>query len=167
MTYRYETAHGTDPVLVTDEQRITQAAAQCLAGGAPLQVTYWPDAPLLSTTAQPNPAHDIRNRQVIAAAVLGGVALCCALGGTVVWRDRRGAGQPHLLLGQIKACSGRVDGEGDFKLRVDYRFLSPATGRLISAQASQICNARRTADLPEPGTLVAVCYHDDDTYRLL
>ncbi len=167
MTYRFETAHSPDAAPQTNTQRLTRAAYERLAVGQPVTVMYWPDDPALAATGQPDPAHHLRDRQAIAAVVVGLIAVLFAGLGVMLARDRRPPHRQHLVPGHIVACEGRLDADGDFKLRVRFRFTSPATGHTITAQKAQIRNDLRQAELPEPGTPVAVYYRDDRAFWLL
>ena len=72
----------------------------------------------------------------------------------------------HVIKGQLVACSGKVDDDGDFALKLRYRFRSPS-GQILTGQTSQIRNDLKGAKLPKPGTRIAVYYRSDQSYLLL
>ncbi|MBN2305262.1 MAG: DUF3592 domain-containing protein [Anaerolineae bacterium] len=169
---------GSDPVVVywfalagdleddihTGKQRVTTGALDRLAEDVPVQVRYLPDNPDISRLAdEANPDDANRNRLSMAALLLvGGLFILVAIGSMQSNHDR----QNRVLKGQVTACSGVIDGDGDFNFKLRYRFRSPS-GQVITAQISQIRNDLKDADLPDVGTPVAVYYKNDRSYALL
>lgn len=161
--YRFEA--GGSPY--TDSQRVTGDAFEDLADDETVTVTYLPDDPGTSRIEVDNPADARRDRLTIAAAGLSVVTLLLIILGIV---QRR---RPHwlhrgwrLLNGQLVACGGRIDQDGDYKVTFRYRFRSP-TGRVITGQIREIRNDLRGKALPRAGTPVAVYYRSDRAYRML
>ena len=107
----------------------------------------------------------MRDRLVFGASALAVLALMFLSLGMVqrqAWLRRR----RRILPGQIVACTGHVDADGDYKVKIRYRFRTPR-GQIITAQTSQIRNDLRRKALPRPGTAVAVYYRNARAYRLL
>jgi hypothetical protein len=98
----------------------------------------------------------------LALAACGVVALAALA--LLARRDR--AGQARLLRGQVIACAGLRDGDGDFILTLRYRFRDPS-GAVITDQLTEIRNDLKDAPLPLPGAPLAVYYRDAQTHRLL
>jgi hypothetical protein len=101
---------------------------------------------------------------VMTAAALSVAVVALLLLGLI--RRRGGLRNRRMLRGQIVECSGRLDDDGDFKIKLDYRFRTPAD-KVLSGQARQIRNDLRKKPLPTPGTPVAVYYRNDRSHRLL
>ncbi|MBN1202593.1 MAG: HEAT repeat domain-containing protein [Anaerolineae bacterium] len=72
----------------------------------------------------------------------------------------------RLLKGRVVACTGHLDGEGDYYVKLRYQFRSPS-GRKIVYQASRIRNDLKNKPLPAAGTPVAVYYRHDRSFRVL
>lgn len=153
------------PSLVIAAQPVTQDAALVLVPGSPVEVTYWPENPAgLSRIPAENPKTIERDRMVavtVGVAVLLLVLILLGLG------RRRSARRPSRVLpGQVVLCTGRLDADGDYKIKLQYRFKTPR-GRVISAQRTAIRNDLRRSALPQPGATVAVYYRSDRRYWLL
>ncbi len=161
--YRYE----VEQVRFTGSQPVEKSDYEQLDTGSKVTVTYVSGDEGVSRLGQSNPDHALRNRLTIAAAGLSAITLLVIVLG-VLQRTR-----PHLLRGgwrlikgQIVACQGRADDDGDFKLVLRYRFRSPSK-RVITTQVRQIRNDLRNKPLPRPGSPVAVYYRSDKKYRML
>lgn len=165
-TYNYETAHDTTPVAYIHTQRVTREEHERLAPGTAVTVTYWPDDPALAQIDADNPAHDQRNWTVAAAGMVALAALILLLQGLARLLSRRDSG-PRVVPAQVLEAVGALDTDGDYKVRVKYRFKSPESQRTITGQSRQIRNDLRRQPLPKPGARVAVYYLGDDRYRLL
>jgi hypothetical protein len=114
-----------------------------------------------------NPDDLVRDRLTIGA--IGMTVVFVLL--VILWIVRRQrpyllARGRRLLRGEMVACSGRADEEGDFKLMIEYRFRTPS-GSVLVHRASQIRNDLRRVPLPGPGTPVAIYYRNDRSFRLL
>jgi hypothetical protein len=159
------TTDGSDGKIFTGEQRVTDSARDRLVEDAPVQVRYLPDDPDLSHLEdEPNPADTRRNSLTIAAGLLVvGLGALLAFGQVQTRQDRRGE---RVLKGQVVACSGFHDDDGDFYLKLRYRFRAPS-GRVITGQLSQLRNDLRESDLPETGAPLAIYYRNERAYRVL
>jgi hypothetical protein len=81
-------------------------------------------------------------------------------------RNRSPRGK-RMLRGEIVSCTGQTDRDGDFTVKIRYRFRSPASGTTLTAHSSQVRNDLKGATLPGSGTPVAIYYVSDKSYRLL
>lgn len=158
--YRFRVAEGD---FYTGEQPIE--AQDRLAENSPVQVLYLPDDPAISRLEdEPNPDDARRDRFTtgLALLVVGLVILAALTGVRRGWTARRKC----VIRGQVVSCSGYRDGDGDYNLKLRYRFRSPS-GQRITGQISQIRNDLTGADLPGPGTPVAVYYRSERSHLLL
>lgn len=148
------------------EQRVTESAYDALAGGAALSVTYLPDDPADVRLEADSPEDRFRNYLTAVVAGLTLAALLMLL--SAVLRRRRALRivPPAVLTGQVVACEGALDDDGDYKVKVRFRFLTPQ-GQTLSGQARQIRNDLRDRPLPPVGAPVAVYYRHEQSYRLL
>jgi hypothetical protein len=161
--YTFEIAPGGTPTAFDAEQRITEFEYEQLDLDTPVDVTYLPDAPDTSRIDAESPIDVRRNYLGLAAlGVLAAAALFVALG----LARRAGLRGRHLLRGQVVECVGRLDDDGDFKIRLRYRFRTPS-GRVLTGQIRQIRNDLKRAPLPAPGAPVAVYYRNERSYKLL
>lgn len=158
--YRFPVAEGD---FYTGEQSLE--ARDRLAENSPVQVLYLPDDPDISRLEdESNPDDARRDRFTIGLALLVvGLVVLAILAGV-----RRGGTARHkcVIRGQVISCSGYRDGDGDYNLKLRYRFRSPS-GQRITGQISQIRNDLAGADLPGPGTPVAVYYRSERSHLLL
>ncbi len=165
MRYTFPVRQGEAETLYQGEQTIAEADYRRLQTGESVQVTFWLEDPTLSRTEVDDPSLEMRDRLIFAASALAVLALLFLSLGMVqrqAWLRRK----RRILPGQIVACEGQVDADGDFKVKVRYRFRTPR-GQVITAQTSQIRNDLRRKPLPRPGTAVAVYYRNAHAYRLL
>jgi hypothetical protein len=158
---------GSEAETRSAEQRVSEDTFNRLAVGAAVNVTYLPDAPDTSWLNHYNP--DNRARDVLSGVALGvmGVILGLLILGSI--QRRRPAGPPvgrQLLRGRVVACTGMLDADGDFNVKLRYQFQTPA-GRTRVEQLSRIRNDLKKARLPDRGTPVAVYYVNEKTHRLL
>jgi hypothetical protein len=153
---------AVDGVQVEDEQAVASRDYAMLDEGAAVTVTYLLDDPDVSRIAQDDPRDEERYWTTALAVAL--VALAFVALGMAFRQRKRLAGR--LIKGQVVACTGTPDADGDYTLKLRYRFHSPG-GKVIVRQATQIRNDMKTTRLPEPGTPVAVYYRGDRSYRLL
>ncbi len=147
------------------QQEINEADYRRLRVGETVRVTFWLEDPNLSRTELDDPSLGMRDRLIFAAAALAVLALMFLSLGMVqrqAWLRRR----RRILPGQIVACEGQVDADGDYKIKIRYRFRTPR-GQIITAQTRQIRNDLRRKPLPRAGTAVAVYYRNAHAYRLL
>ena len=151
-----------DGVQVEGEQAVSSRAYAALAEGSAVTVTYLLDDPDVSRIDQDDPRDEERAWITALAVALAALAIIAL--GMAFRRRPQPAGQ--LIKGQVVTCTGQVDAEGDFTLKLRYRFRSPG-GKMIVRQAAQIRNDMKTTRLPEPGTPVAIYYRSDRSYRLL
>ena len=84
-----------------------------------------------------------------------------------ILKRRKLAQKGQRLTGEIIACSGYKDSDGDFVVAVRYGFRSPQTGTRIEDRDTQIRKDLKAAPLPPPGTAAHVLYSDDETYMVL
>jgi hypothetical protein len=152
----------------TGEQRITQAAYERLEPSAPVTVTYLPSDPHLSRLDEQNPGDQRRGWLTLAATALTLFSVSLALLAVDQHgQSRRGQRDWRVQRGQLIECSGRLDEDGDFKVRLRYRFRAPG-GQMIVGKTSQIRNDLKESPLPQPGAPVAVYYcMQDGVYRML
>jgi hypothetical protein len=165
--YRFEVGRGSSAAQHTGEQRITREAYERLESDAPVTVTYLPGDPQVSRLDERNPADQWRGWLTLAA---GGLTTLC-IGLALLGLGQRGQARRvqrgwRVLRGQLVECSGRLDEDGDFKIRLRYRFRA-SDGQVIDGQTSQIRNDLNDSALPAPGAPVAVYYRRDGVYRLL
>ncbi|MEW6578881.1 MAG: HEAT repeat domain-containing protein [Chloroflexota bacterium] len=148
------------------EQRVTESAYAALADGAAVSVRVLPDDPADARLEADSPEDRFRNYLTAVVAGLTLAALLMLL--SAVLRRRRALRivPPAVLTGQVVACEGALDDDGDFKVKVRFRFLTPR-GQTLSGQARQIRNDLRDRPLPPTGAPVAVYYRHEQSYRLL
>ncbi len=163
--YTFNVRQGETESTYEGQQQVTEADWRQAAEGDPVRVTFWLDDPTLSRIDADDPSLAMRDRLILGASALAVLALMFLSLGMVqrqAWLRRR----RRILPGQIVACTGSVDADGDYKVKIRYRFRTPQ-GQLITAQTSQIRNDLRRKALPRPGTAVAVYYRNAHAYRLL
>ncbi|MBI5960676.1 MAG: HEAT repeat domain-containing protein [Chloroflexi bacterium] len=167
LLYRFPIGPADGALTYTNHQQVTRPTYEGFTSGTPITVTYLPDDPAVSRLDTANPAHEQRNRLTIAAAGLTGITvLVLLLGSLQRSRPYLLRGGWRLLKGQLVACQGRLDDDGDYKLALRYRFRTPS-GRVITGQIRQIRNDLKGRALPRPGTPLAVYYRNVKTHRLL
>ncbi len=165
LRYAYSVRQGESETPYDGEQSITESAYRQMRVGDPVRVTFWLDNPTLSRTEADDPSLETRDRLILGASALAVLALAFLSLGMVqrqAWLRRR----RRILPGQIVSCEGTTDPDGDYKVKIRYRFRTPR-GQVITAQTSQIRNDLRRKPLPRPGTAVAVYYRNAHAYRLL
>ncbi len=148
------------------EQRVTESAYDTLADGAAVSVRVLPDDPADARLDADGPEDQFRNWLTAVVAGLTLAALLMLL--SAVLRRRRALRivPPAVLTGQVIACEGALDDDGDFKVKVRFRFCAPQ-GQALTGQARQIRNDLRDRPLPPTGAPVAVYYRHEQSYRLL
>ena len=150
------------------EQQISADLHAWLAETRPpaVSIVYLRDDPTRSRLNTETPDDTRRERLAILA---GGAATIALLVGVLNWIVRlpgRGALRGRLLRGQVIAAQTRLEPDGQRRLTVRFRFLSPAR-RPITSEASRLRSDLLPGDLPEPGTPVLIEYHSDRQFRLL
>jgi hypothetical protein len=161
--YRFEP--GQAGVIFAGEQRVSKTTYESITTDMLPVVIYFPDDPAISRLDVFNPEDTMRDRLTIIAAGLTGLLVLLVIVGLVQRltgpdRDRQ------VIRGQVVRCAGYRDEDGDYNLKLSYRFVSPS-GQTITAQTAQIRNDLRNKALPPPGTPVAVYYLSDRSYLLL
>ncbi|MCL4239626.1 MAG: DUF3592 domain-containing protein [Anaerolineae bacterium] len=148
------------------EQRVTESAYEALADGAAVSVRALPDDPAEARLEANSPEDRFRNYLTAVVAGLTLAALLMLL--SAVLRRRRALRivPPAVLTGQVVACEGVLDDDGDFKVKVRFRFVTPH-GQTLTGQARQIRNDLRDRPMPPLGAPVAVYYRHEQSYRLL
>jgi len=148
------------------EQQLTESAYKALADDETVFATYLPEDPADVRLDAESPQDRFRNWLTAVVAGLTLAALLMLL--SAVLRRRRALRivPPAVLTGQVIACEGALDDEGDFKVKVRFRFLPPQ-GQALTGQARQIRNDLRDRPLPPVGAPVAVYYRHEQSYRLL
>jgi hypothetical protein len=160
--YRY-TVNNAD---YEGEQRVTREEFDRLAEGAPVTVIVLPDDPASPWLVANTPEGWLRNWLTALVVALTLLALLLLLSAILRRRRALRIEAPAILTGQLLACEGAVDDDGDFKVRVSFRFRSPS-GQTLTGQARQIRNDLRTRPLPPAGAPVAIYYRHDRSYRML
>lgn len=148
------------------EQRVTASAYDALADGEAVSVRVLPDDPADARLEADSPEERFRNWLTAVVAGLTLAALLMLL--SAVLRRRRALRivPPAVLTGRVIACEGVLDDDGDFKVKVRFRFRAPQ-GQALTGQARQIRNDLRDRPLPPAGAPVAVYYRHEQSYRLL
>jgi hypothetical protein len=160
--YRY-TVNGVD---YTATQRVTRDEFDRLSEGAPVTVIALPGKPAEPWLAANTPEGRLRNWLTALVAALTLLALLLMLSAILRRRRALRIEAPAILTGQLLACEGAEDDDGDFKVRVSFRFRSPS-GQTLTGQARQIRNDLRARPLPPVGAPVAIYYRHDRSYRML
>jgi len=148
------------------EQQLTESAYKALADDETVFATYLPEDPADVRLDAESPQDRFRNWLTAVVAGLTLAALLMLL--SAVLRRRRALRivPPAVLTGQVIACEGALDDEGDFKVKVRFRFRTPQ-GQTLTGQARQIRNDLRDRPLPPGGSPVAIYYRHEQSYRLL
>ena len=148
------------------EQRVSESAYKALADGAAVSVRALPDDPTEARLDAASPEEQFRNWLTAAVAGLTLAALLMLLSAALRRRRALRIVPPAVLTGQVIACEGALDDDGDFKVKVRFRFLTPR-GQTLTGQARQIRNDLRDRPMPPVGAPVAVYYRHEQSYRLL
>lgn len=164
--YRLRVRYPLNEIEYVAEQRVTRAEFERLVEGSPVTVIVRPDDPAEPWLRARSPEGWLRNWLTALVAALTLLALLLML--SAIRRRRRALRieAPAILTGQLIACEGVMDEDGDYKVRVSFRFRSPS-GQTLTGQARQIRNDLRSRPLPPVGAPVAVYYRHDRSYRLL
>ena len=161
--YRFEP--GQAGVIFTGEQRVSETTYTSITDDMLPVVIYFPDDPTISRLDVPSPEDTTRDRLTIIAAGLTSLLVLLVIV-SLVQRLTGPDRDKQVIRGQVVTCTGYVDEDGDYNLKLRYRFVSPS-GQTITAQTAQIRNDLRNKALPPPGTPVAVYYLSDRSYLLL
>lgn len=161
---RYDYAVGEQRY--SGEQRLTKSAYKKLMDNAAVSAIFLSDKPADARLDADSPEDQLRYWLTAVVAGLTLAALLMLL--SAVLRRRRALRivPPAVLTGQVIACEGALDDDGDFKVRVRFRFQAPQ-GQALTGQARQIRNDLRDRPLPPVGAPVAVYYRHEQSYRLL
>ncbi|MBN1680113.1 MAG: DUF3592 domain-containing protein [Anaerolineae bacterium] len=159
---------GDDTPTYTDEQRITQTDFEGLHKQQTITVTFLPDSPDISyLEGYSDPGDLSRNWLSVIAVTLTALLLVLLVAGLLQRRQPRAAARAtHLIKGEVVTCPGTLDDDGDYNVKLRYRFRSPS-GRMMVNQSSRIRNDLKNAALPQPGTPVAIYYRNDQSYQVL
>jgi hypothetical protein len=167
LLYRFPVGPAGSGQSYLGSQRVTQETFEGFTIGTPIRVTYLEEHPDLSRLDTANPQDDRRDRLTIAAAGLTGITVLVLFLG-ILQRSRpyllRGGWR--MLKGQLVACQGKLDDDGDYKIALRYRFRAPS-GQVITGQVRQIRNDLKGKTLPRPGAPLAIHYRNKKTHRLL
>ena len=167
VTYSFSTDRGNPGApIYTGEQRVRERIFRALATDTPIEVVFVRGDPMISRLTHANPADMQRNRFTLAAAGLLALTLLLLLLRAVQTRRASRSAGKQILWGRALACTGRMDEDGDFYLKLRYSFRTPA-GETITGQLSQIRNDLKRTRLPEPGTPLAIYYRSNASYRVL
>jgi len=148
------------------EQRLTESAYKKLTDDAAVSAIFLPDKPADARLDVASPEDRFRNYLTAVVAGLTLAALLMLLSAVLRRRRALRVVPPAVLTGQVIACEGARDDDGDFKVKVRFRFQSP-DGQTLSGQARQIRNDLADRPLPPIGAPVAVYYRHEQSYRLL
>lgn len=160
--FRY-TVNGVD---YTATQRVTRDEFDRLSEGMPVTAIVLPGKPAEPWLAANTPEGWLRNWLTALVAALTLLALLLMLSAILRRRRAMRIEAPAILTGQLLACEGVEDDDGDFKVRVSFRFRAPS-GQTLTGQARQIRNDLRARPLPPVGAPVAIYYRHDRSYRML
>ena len=136
---------GEEAEMRSGEQRVSEDTFNRLAVGDPVKVTYLPDDPGTARLDQADP--DNRARDVLSGVALGVIVVILGLLVLGSIQRRRPAAPPRgrqLIRGQVIACTGVLDTDGDFNVKLRYQFQTPA-GRTVVEQLSRIRNDLKKA----------------------
>ncbi|GAB4421593.1 MAG: hypothetical protein Kow00106_18550 [Anaerolineae bacterium] len=148
------------------EQRVTREEFDRLTESTPVTVIVLPDDPASPWLVANTPEGWLRNWLTALVVALTLLALLLMLSAILRRRRALRIEAPAILTGQLLACEGAIDDDGDFKVRVSFRFRSPS-GQTLTGQARQIRNDLRARPLPPVGAPVAIYYRHDRSYRML
>ncbi len=165
LRYTFSVRQNEAETVYEEQQETSENVYRRLHVDDPLRVTFWLNDPALSHADADDPSLETRDRLIFGASALAVLALMFLSLGMVqrqAWLRRR----RRILPGQIVTCEGQTDADGDYKVKIRYRFRTPH-GLAITAQTSQIRNDLRHKPLPDAGTAVAVYYRNAHAYRLL
>ena len=161
--YEFDTAHELESTTRHNDRPVTETAYNDLRVDDSVLVTYWPEDPALSRIDAPDPGEVQRNRQLIAAAALGVLALL-AIGLSL--NRRNAARRWRVIKGQIVACNAALDGK-KYTVCTRYHFKSPESGKSLDGKTCCVRNDLRETTLPAAGTQVAVRYRHDRAHYML
>jgi hypothetical protein len=135
--------------------------------GTWVDVVYVPATPTLARLAETNEASQI-SFVFIFSLCWNGLAWPMFLGGIAgAVGNRTLERKSRVISGEVVSCEGYTDGDGDYTLRVQYRFQPPDEGQAIIKKISSTRNDLRNQLLPEPGTPLAIAYCSRRLYRVL
>lgn len=161
--YRFDTAHELEATTRHNDRAVAEAAYNEMSVDDSVLVTYWPEDPALSRIDASDPGHVWRNRQLVAAAALGVLALL-AVGLSLTRRSA--ARRWRVLKGQIVVCKASLNGR-KYTVCARYRVKSPESGKSLDGKTCRVRNDLRETVLPAAGTPVAVRYRHDGTHHML
>lgn len=160
--YRFATGEIEEETFYSGEQPVSREFYNSLAEDTPIDVIYLPDDPNQSRLDDDqSPADQQRYRFTYAAA-----GCLVVIGLLLTLRTIQRRPNKHIIRGQVVSSTGHKDTDGDFNIKLRYRFQSPG-GRTVVDQTSHIRNDLDKSSLPRPGTPIVVYYQNEQTYRLL
>lgn len=165
VTYRFAAGspEDEDAPAYSGEWRATLGEFLRLEEDDLIPVVYLPSDPSVSRLELRSPDNTRRLRRSLAALALSLFAAFLLLYDI---RRRRAARLNRLLRGEVLTCSGHMDQEGNYHIKLRYRFSTPG-GQPISGQVTRTRNDLRNGRLPKTGTPVAVFYKGQRSYRIL
>jgi hypothetical protein len=135
--------------------------------GTWVDVVYVPASPSLARLAETNETTEI-SFVFVFSLCWNGLAwpmFLAGIGGALGNRtlERKG----RIIPGEIVSCESYTDGDGDYTLRVQYRFQPPDGEQAIVKKTTSTRNDLKNKPLPEAGTPLAIAYCSKRLYRVL
>ncbi|MCC7451225.1 MAG: DUF3592 domain-containing protein [Anaerolineae bacterium] len=139
-----------------------------LSEGERVNVTYLRADPTLSRLADDAGSSMTQNILLSVFTIVWNLLIFGLVIGSIMAyrRSKRLEREGRLIKGTVVSCKGSSDSDGDYTIKLKYRFCSP-TGRDVSKQESHIRNDLKGVLPPAPGTPVAVLYADDSCYQVI
>jgi hypothetical protein len=166
-TYYASYQYTVGDTVYNGEQSIGSDLYNRVERGASVEIIYAPGNPGLSRLASTDMLAEplfMTAFTVFWNLISWGIFLGILLGRR---RDQRLVREGQLVRGEIRSISGTTDSDGDFQLRVEYRFTPPDGGETIFRTETQQRNDMKNVTLPPQGTPVAILYRDRQTFKLL
>lgn len=163
--YRFTLGSEEEELFYSGEQDVSREFYDTLAQDTPVEVIYLPDDPNQSRLDDSRSPENERRLQLayVAAGLTVMIVLLFVLSAV---QRRRPERDKHLIRGQVVSITGHRDNDGDFNIKLRYRFQPPGAREIVD-QTSQIRNDLDPRNLPAPGTPIVVYYQNEHSYRLL
>lgn len=163
VTYRFEAATPTGPVVYQREQNVGRATYARVHPGQVVNVRYNNAIPAISAIVE-----DTNFRDGISVGALMWLPVTLFMGYQVkrCRREIRLSRRGRLLEGRVVECTATPAGEDGYKLELRYRFTAPG-GRIIRDREIGYREELRDDSLPVPDTPVAILYLDEKNYKVL